>query len=80
MQQKMAKDAANKSATEVADEIKNKINQNTEVRILSKTMISDHEVVLKILGNAAGPGETQTPDKLVFQKIDGQWKFADEQH
>jgi hypothetical protein len=59
------------------DDLKNKINQNSSFRILSKDVISDSEVVVKALGDAEG---FNTPAKLVFRNIDGQWKFAGEQH
>lgn len=73
MQKEMARQFENKSAAEVIDQLKNRINENTEVSILSKNEISDHEVVLEILGSKEGMNH---PDKLVFQKINGQWKFS----
>ena len=72
-QQDLAKEFEKKTAAEVTDLLSNKLNLNTEVSILSKTEISDHEVVLEILGSAEGMNH---PDKLTFQKIDGQWKFS----
>jgi hypothetical protein len=58
-----------------AEDLKNKINQNTEFRILSKEVISDSEVVMDVWGDAEGFNK---PGKLIFRNIDGQWKFAGE--
>jgi len=58
-----------------AEDLKNKINQNTEFRILSKEVISDSEVLVNALGDAEG---FNTPAKLIFRNIDGQWKFTGE--
>jgi Domain of unknown function (DUF4878) len=73
MQLQVAKGFEKKSESESSDEIKNRMNKNTEVSILKEDVHSDSEVVLTILGDAEG--ETH-PDKLVFQKIAGQWKLA----
>lgn len=74
-QKEMAKQFENKTATEVSDMLKNKINENTDVSILSENEVSDHEVVLEIHGSA---GNLNHPDKLTFEKINGQWKFSTE--
>jgi hypothetical protein len=79
MQKQFAKDYENKSESDVADEMKNRINKNTEVSILSEDVQSDNQVVLTILGDAEGSGGNNVSDPtdhIVFQKIDGQWKLA----
>jgi hypothetical protein len=80
MQKEIAKQFANKSESDAADEIKTHFNKNTEVSILKKDVHSDTEVVLTVLGDAGGAEGNNTPFNLVFQKIDGQWKFAKEVH
>ena len=77
MQKQFAKQFLNKSENDSADEIKNHINKNTEVSIVNEDVHSDSEVVLTVLGDAEG---NNPPSKLVFQKIDGQWKYAREDH
>jgi hypothetical protein len=69
-----AKMFGNASNGNPAEDLKNKINQNTEFRILSKKMISDSEVLVNALGDAEG---FNTPAKLIFRNIDGQWKFSE---
>jgi ABC-type transporter MlaC component len=76
-QKQFAEEFVNKSENDTADEIKNHISQNTEVSILSEDVHSDNQVILNILGDAEG---NITPSHLVFQKIDGQWKYAGEDH
>jgi hypothetical protein len=75
MQQEFAKDFGNKSESDSADFLKNHVNKNTEVSILKEDIRSDNEVVLVVLGDA---DDDNTPANLVFQKIDGRWKFASE--
>ena len=80
MQKDFAKEFGGKSESDSADELKNHMNQNNVVSILREDVRSDNEVVLVILGDADGAGGNNTPVNLVFQKIDGQWKFANEEH
>jgi hypothetical protein len=80
MQKELAKQFANKSESEATDEIKNHMNKNTEVRILNEDFRSDTEVVLAVLGDAGGAEGNNAPFNLLFQKINGQWKFAKEIH
>jgi hypothetical protein len=76
MQKEFAKQFENKSETDVADEIKNQFKEKTEVRVLTKDVISDNLVVLGVVGDEKEAGAKHNPDKLVFQRIDGQWKLA----
>ena len=80
MQKDIARQIASKSEKDAADEIKNHMNKNTEVRILKKDVRSDTEVVLTVLGDAGAAEGNNNPFDLIFQKIDGQWKFAKEVH
>lgn len=80
MQTEFAKQFENRSESQFADEIKNRINQNTEVRIVKKDVHSDSEVVLTISGDAKDPAGNNTSANLVFQKMGGQWKYAREDH
>ena len=80
MQTEIARQFANKSESDIADEIRKHFNKNTEVSILQKDVHSDTEVVLTVLGDAAGTEGNNTPANLVFQKIDGHWKYAKEVH
>jgi len=75
-QKQFAKQFLNKSESDSADKIKNSINKNSELSILNEDAHSDSEVVFTVLGDADG---NNFPIKLVFQKIDGQWKYAMEQ-
>jgi hypothetical protein len=82
MQKQIAKEFENKSESDIVDKIneqKNRINENTEVSILSEDVQSDNQVVLTILGDAEVSGGNNASDSthhLVFQKIGGQWKLA----
>jgi hypothetical protein len=79
MQKEFAKQFMNKSESDSADEVKNRINKNTEVSILKEDVQSDNQVALTILGDAEGSGGNNTSDNtdtIVLQKIDGQWKLA----
>jgi hypothetical protein len=76
MQAQFASQFENQSESDVADQIKNNVNKNTEVRILKKDVVSDTEVVFTILGD----GENSQPENLDFQKIDDQWKLAPGKH
>ena len=77
MQKQFAEQFVNKSESDIADKLTNHINKNTEVSILNKDVRSDSEIVLTVLGDGE---ENNLPTKLVFQKIDGQWKYAMEVH
>lgn len=79
-QKQFAKEFVNKSESDSANEIESRVNQNTEVSILSEDVHSDNEVVLNILGDAKDSAGNNITANLVFQKIDGQWKYAREDH
>jgi len=74
MQVEFAKAFENKTEGNIADELKKKLSKTTQFSILKKDIHSDNEVVLTILDDANGSEDT--PDNLVFQRINGQWKFA----
>ena len=80
MQKQFAQEFVNKSESDSSDEIKNHINKNTEVSILSEDVHSDSEVVLTISGDAKDSAGNTAIANLVSQKIDGQWKYANENH
>src|ERR1035438_6893405 len=67
MQTEIARQFANKSESDIADEIRKHFNKNTEVSILQKDVHSDTEVVLTVLGDAAGTEGNNTPANLLFQ-------------
>jgi hypothetical protein len=73
MQQEFARQFANRSESDIAEEIQGHINKNTEVRILKKEVVSDGEVVLTIQGVGE---ERNSAEKLAFRRLDGQWKLA----
>lgn len=73
-QKQLAERFENKSESEVAEQLKERINKHTQVSILTREVISDNEVVLSVLGD----GDGSNPAKLVFKNIDGQWKAASE--
>ena len=73
-QKEFAKQFENKSDPEVVAEIKQRFTEKTEARIVSKDMISDSFAVLVVSGGEADTKDRQ--DKLIFQKIDGQWKLV----
>jgi len=70
-QQDLARQMGDKPASEAIDELKNNLNKHESVSILSKNQISDSEVELEIQ-----PDGGDSPEKLVFKRIDGQWKFS----
>ena len=80
MQKELAKQFAGKSENDTANEIKSHMNKNTVVSILQKEVRSDTEVVLTVLGDAERAEGNSTPFNLVFQKIDGLWKYSKEVH
>lgn len=75
-QKEFSEQFKNKSEAEVAEEIKLKFNERTEARIITKDIISDNFVVLGVSGEEKKSGDKDSLDKLVFQRIDGQWKLA----
>ncbi|MGC3957248.1 MAG: hypothetical protein QM813_04555 [Verrucomicrobiota bacterium] len=71
-QKEFAKAFENKSEVEIREELTRIFNEKVDARILSKNVISDNLVVLKVSDGRDG----DSVDKLVFQKIDGQWKYV----
>jgi hypothetical protein len=71
-QKQFAKWFENKSEVEIQEELGRKFSEQMEARILSKDVINDNLVVLGVSDGRAAA----SVDKLVFQKIDGQWKFV----
>lgn len=76
MQKDFAKQFNDKSESEVAGDLKNQHNKSTEVRILTKDQVTDDLVVLGVSDDEQVAGVANSPTKLVFQRIDGQWKLA----
>lgn len=71
-QKDFAKAFENKSEAEIRAQLTQIFSEKVEARILSKEVINDNLVVL---GVSDGRG-TDSVDKLVFQRIDGQWRFV----
>jgi hypothetical protein len=71
-QREFARAFEKNSETETREQLMRSFNEKSEVRILTKDVISDNFVVL---GVSDGKPEGDV-DKLIFQKIDGQWKFV----
>ena len=78
MQKKWVEQFAYKSESDIADEIKNSVNKNTEVSVLREYVQSDGKIVLTILGDGEGLSGNNHADKIVFEKIAGQWKLSAE--
>lgn len=76
MQKEFTKQFENKSESEMSAYIKDHINKNSEISVLTKKVISDNFIALDVLGDKEQAGENVSPGKMVFQKIDGQWKLA----
>lgn len=75
-QKEFAKKFESESENKASEEIKS-INQNVEIRILTKDAISDNLIAFGVSGNEEPGGGENRQDKLVFQRVDGQWKLAD---
>lgn len=71
-QKEFAKSFENKSEAEIQEQLVRKFSEQVEARILSKEVINDNMVVL---GVSDGGGATSV-SRLIFQKVDGQWKFV----
>ena len=71
-QQEFAKQFENKSDAEVTEQIRQRFKEKAEARIVAKNSISDNFVVLEVSEAESG----SSPDKLIFQKINGEWKLA----
>lgn len=76
MQKDFDKEFQKKTASQLAEEIKNSFNKKSGVRILSKNEVTDHLVVLEVADAESASGGQGDRDKLVFQLIDGVWKLA----
>jgi len=73
-QREFAKAFEKNSEAETREQLMQSFNEKSEVRILTKDVISDNFVVLAVSDGKLG----DNVDKLIFQKIDGQWKFVAE--
>ena len=62
----------NKSEAQIREQLMRIFSEKSEARILSKEVINDNMVALKV----SDGGKSDSGDKLIFQKIDGQWKFV----
>jgi hypothetical protein len=76
MQKQFAKQYQHQSESAASDDIKEHVNESTGFRILAKEEISENFVVLSVLRDEEAAEENADPRKLVFQRIDGQWKLA----
>lgn len=71
-QKEFANAFENKSEEEIREQLTRIFSEKAEARILSKDVISGNLVVLGVSDGR----DAASVDKLVFQKIDGQWKFV----
>lgn len=71
-QQEFARSFENKSETQIREQLAQIFNEKQEVRIMSKEVINDNLVVLGVTDGK----DVASVDRLVFQKINGQWKFV----
>ena len=71
-QQEFAKSFENKSESEIRELLSQAFSEKVEARILSKEGINDN---LMVLGVSDGKAASSV-DKLIFQRINGQWKFV----
>jgi hypothetical protein len=71
-QNEFAKSFEHDSEAEIREKIMQKFSEKTEARILGKDVINDSFVVLRV----SGGGKEDDQDKLIFQRVNGQWKFV----